>query len=120
MEWNNGLIAGLTLEEANIKYPEQKKYPHTRIYEQESYIDFRMRAESILSKIVNENKEDEIIVIISHGGMINMLFRSFIESSMNNKISIKNSDTGIHHWRINKGNKEIIFCNSNEHTKNII
>ena len=119
MEWNNGLIAGLSREEANEKYPEQEKYPHTRIYEQESYIDFRMRAETILSKIINENDGGKTIVMVSHGGMINMLFKSFMESPMNGKISIKNSDTGIHHWKVNNGNKEIILCNSNEHLKNI-
>jgi 2,3-bisphosphoglycerate-dependent phosphoglycerate mutase len=53
MEWNNGLIAGLSREEANKKYPEQKKYPHKRIYGQESYIDFRMRSENALSKVIN-------------------------------------------------------------------
>jgi len=119
MEWKNGLIAGLTLEEANKKYPEPIKYLHTRVYEQESYIDFRMRSETILSKIINENNEDEKIVIVSHGGMINMLFRSFIEVPLNNKISISNSDTGIHYWKIKKGNKEIIYTNKNEHIKNI-
>jgi len=117
MEWNNGLIAGLSREEANKKYPEQKKYPHTKIYEQESYIDFRMRAETILSKIINENDEENTIVIVLHGGMINMLFKSFLESPINSKISIKNSDTGIHHWRINNGNREIILCNNIEHIK---
>ena len=120
MEWNNGLIAGLSREEADKKYPEPKKYPHTRVYGQESYIDFRMRAETVLSKIINENKEDDTIAIISHGGMINMLFKSFLESPVNSKVSIKNSDTGIHHWRIKNGNREIILCNGNEHIKNMI
>ena len=119
MEWNNGLIAGLNREEAKEKFPEQKKYPHTRIYEQESYIDFRMRAETILSKIINENNEDGMIAIISHNGLINMLFRSFIEAPMNMKISIRNSDTGIHHWKITDGNRDILFSNRNEHLKNI-
>jgi len=119
MEWNNGLIAGLSREEADKKYPESKKYPHTRVYGQESYIDFRMRAETILSKVINENDEKAIIVIISHGGMINMLFRSFIETPMNSKISIANSDTGIHHWRINNGSKEILLCNSIEHLRSV-
>jgi 2,3-bisphosphoglycerate-dependent phosphoglycerate mutase len=121
MEWNNGLIAGLTLSEADEKYPlPPTKYPHTRIYEQESQIDFRMRAESAISKIINENKEEETIVIISHGGMINMLFKSFIESPINFEIGISNSDTGIHHWRIKNNKKEIILCNSKEHIKNIV
>jgi len=120
MEWKNGLIAGLTPEEAKKKYPEPKRFPHTRVYEQESIIDFRMRAETILSKIINENKDDDTIVIVSHSGMINMLFRSFIESSTNSDISIKSGDTGIHYWKINSGKKSIQFCNKNEHIKNII
>jgi len=119
MEWKNGLIASLTLEEANKKYPEPIKYLHTRVYEQESYIDFRMRSETIISKIINENNEDDKIVIVSHGGMINMLFRSFIEVPINNKISINNSDTGIHYWKIKNGNKEIVYTNKNEHIRNI-
>jgi 2,3-bisphosphoglycerate-dependent phosphoglycerate mutase len=116
MEWKNGLIAGLTQQEADERYPEPKpKYPHTRIYEQESQIDFRMRAETILSKITNENNDDDTIAVISHGGMINMLFKCFIESPVNCQISISNSDTGIHHWKIRGRKKEIILCNGREH-----
>jgi 2,3-bisphosphoglycerate-dependent phosphoglycerate mutase len=121
MEWKNGLIAGLTPKEADEKYPAPTiKYPHTRIYEQESQIDFRMRAETIISKIINENDDEETIAIITHGGMINMLFKSFMESPINSRINISNSDTGIHHWRIKNNNREIILCNSKEHCKNII
>jgi 2,3-bisphosphoglycerate-dependent phosphoglycerate mutase len=119
MEWKNGLIAGLTLQEANEQYPEPKKYPHTRVYEQESHIDFRLRAEMVLSKIINENKNEDTIAIISHGGMINMLFNSFIESSVNTTVGISSGDTGIHHWRIKDNKKVIIFCNRQEHIKEI-
>jgi 2,3-bisphosphoglycerate-dependent phosphoglycerate mutase len=116
MVWKNGLIAGLTQKEADAQYPEPKiKYPHTRVYEQESHIDFRSRAETALSKIINENNDAETIAVISHGGMINMLFRCFIESPGNSTISIANSDTGIHHWRVKNNKKTIIFCNSREH-----
>ena len=119
MEYNNGLIAGLKREEANAKYPDINKFPHTKIYEQESYIEFRMRAETILSKIIHENGENDVIVIVSHGWMINMLFRSFMELSINSKHTIGNSDTGIHYWRIKKGDRQIIYSNKNEHIKNI-
>ena len=116
MEWKNGLIAGLTQEEADAQYPEPKiKCPHTRIYEQESLIDFRSRAETAFSKIINENNDDETIAIVSHGGMINMLFRCFMESPLNSTISIANGDTGIHHWRIENGKKTIILCNNQQH-----
>ena len=74
MEWQNGIIAGIPREEARAKYPRpEPKYPHTAIYEQESDIQFRMRAETALSKILNENPEDATIAVISHGGLINQL-----------------------------------------------
>ena len=119
MEWNNGLITGLSLKKANEKYPELKKYPHTRVYEQESQIDFRSRIETALSKIIYENNTDETIIIISHGGAINMLFKSFIESPINSTITIKTGDTGIHHWRIKDNNRSIIFSGKQEHLENI-
>ena len=49
MEWNTGLISGLKKEEAREKYPSPEvKYPHTAVYEQESDIQLRMRAETVL------------------------------------------------------------------------
>ena len=110
MEWENGLIAGLTREEAGYKYPElDKKFPHTAVYGQESMIDFRARAETALSKIINENSSHSKIAVVSHGGMINMLFRSFIGAQTNTEVSISSGDTGIHHWRINEGSRKIVF-----------
>ena len=116
MEWKNGLLAGLTREEADCKYPKSDKtFPHTAIYEQESMIDFRARAETALSKIINENLPDSKIAVVSHGGMINMLFRSFIESRANADISISSGDTGIHHWRIEENSRRVVFVNSQIH-----
>ena len=51
--------------------------------------------------------------------LLYMLFRSFIEVPINNKISINNSDTGVHYWKIKNGNKEIVYTNKNEHIRNI-
>jgi len=113
MEWNNGLIAGLTWEEANNLYPEPDvKYPHTAVYEQESNIEFRARAETILSKIINENPPDSKIAVVSHGNMINMLFRSFLELPVNSDSSISSGDTGIHHWIIKNNSRRIHKINS--------
>ena len=119
MEWNNGLIAGLSPKEADERYPEPKKHPHTRVYEQESIIDFRSRAETALSKIINESNSDATIAIVTHGGVINMLFRSFIESPINSEISIFTGDTGIHHWRIRENNKSIIFSGKEDHLNSL-
>lgn len=68
MEWNNGLIAGLSREEAEERYPLVIDLaPHDAVYEQESILDFRYRAEKILSKIISENPDDATIAIVSHG-----------------------------------------------------
>ena len=116
MEWRNGLIAGLSHSEANGKYPLPKvKHPHTAVYEQESDIEFRARAETALSKIINENPPDSRVVIVSHGGMINRLFQCFLMLPTISEIGIASGDTGIHHWKINGDNpyaRSVIFTNS--------
>ncbi|MEG0895412.1 MAG: histidine phosphatase family protein [Oscillospiraceae bacterium] len=97
MEFNNGLIAGLSRKEAQEKYPYMPNLPvHASVYQQESELEFRFRADYILSKILSESSEDDIIAIISHGGMINELFRSFIRLPVDSEIYYSTGDTGIH------------------------
>jgi len=113
MEWKNGLIAGLSREAAHEKYPKPVPYfPHTAMYEQESTIEFRARAELALSKIVNENPSDAKIAIFSHGGLIAKLFQSFLELPMVSDVGIQTGDTGIHHLRISNDGKQVVFANS--------
>ena len=119
MEWKNGLIAGLSQKEADVKYPApNKKYPHTAVYEQESDIEFRLRAETAFSKIVNKNLPNAKIAIVSHGGMINRLFQSFLMLPTISSVGIYSGDTGIHHWRINDKDpyvRSVVFSNSLVH-----
>jgi len=116
MEWKNGLIAGLPFEEADKKYPKPNPYfPHTVVYEQESDIEFRARAEIALSKIINENPPDSKIAIVSHGGMINRLFQSFLRLPTISDIGISSGDTGIHYWKISTGGRRVVFANSLVH-----
>lgn len=117
MEFNNGLIAGLTHEEARMKYPmpEGGKKPHESYYEQETMIEFRSRAETILSRIIHEYPKDKRVAIISHGGMINMLFRSFMSLPLNTEYGIYNGDTAAHLWVIDGSMRYIAFMNSRKH-----
>lgn len=120
MEFNNGLLAGLSREEANEKYPEPEvRYPHTALYGMESMIDFRIRAEIALSKIIAENNPNSTIAIVAHGGIINMLLRSFLELPLNTSIFFSTGDTGIHLLQINNFHRKIIFSNKIDHIKNI-
>jgi len=118
MEWQNGLIAGMPRAEALAKYPPpEMKHPHTAMYGQESDIQFRMRAETALSKIINENPLSHTIAVISHNGLIGQLFKSFIGAPLasSNVYIGKTGDTGIHEWRINGDKREILHVNLQRH-----
>lgn len=117
MEWQNGLIAGMPRAEAIEKYPPpEAKHPHTAMYGQESEIQFRMRAETVLSKIINENPPGDTIAIVSHGGLIMRLFYSFISAPLTPNVHISyTGDTGIHEWHVNGDKREIIHVNLQHH-----
>lgn len=120
MEWDNGLLAGLLRSEANKKFPFPKggRQLHDELAQSESYINFRARAETFWSKFIYkyQNEENKLrVCIVSHGGMINMLFRSFMMLPVNTDLSISTGDTGIHLWKITDKERKIIFLNKQEH-----
>ncbi|HEX2945460.1 MAG TPA: histidine phosphatase family protein [Clostridia bacterium] len=116
MEFNNGLLAGLPREEAESKYPRILNLPvHKSVYEMESALEFRYRAEYILSVILSENNTEATIAIVSHGGMINQLFHSFLSLPVDSNIHILTGDTGIHLWQYDEKERCILFSNKTEH-----
>jgi len=76
MEFNNGLIAGLERSVVREKYPFVEGLPiHAAVYEQESMLQFRFRGEHALSKILSQSAPDDTVAVVTHGGMINQLYR---------------------------------------------
>lgn len=117
MEFNNGLIAGLERAVARKKYPFVEKLPiHSSVYEQESALEFRFRADYILSKIISENAPDRTIAIVTHGGMINQLYRCFLRLPVDSDIFFGTGDTGIHHWYLDEKQRRVIMANFTAHT----
>jgi 2,3-bisphosphoglycerate-dependent phosphoglycerate mutase len=119
-EWNNGLLAGLLRVEAEQKYPlpEGGRKPHDEFYESESYISFRARVEKFWSKLLDPRRKDinnKRICIVSHGGTITMLYRSFLNLPMNTNVGIYTGDTGVHLWRIENDQRIILFSNYQNH-----
>ena len=118
MEFNNGLIAGLSWAEADEKYPLIQDLPvHASVYEQESKLEFRYRAEYILSKILSENEDDSTVAIVSHGGMINQLYQSFFKLPIQSGITVATSDTGIHEWMVKGTERYVLRANHTAHLK---
>lgn len=120
MEWNNGLLAGMLRDDAKKKFPipEGGRRNYQELAESESYINFRGRAEMFWSRFSDEyvNKDKyKRICIVSHGGMINMLFRSILNLPINTDLSIFSGDTGVHLIKINQNGIRILFTNKQEH-----
>ena len=120
MEFNNGLLAGLPRAVVREKYPEVLDLPIDKaVYGQESQVEFRQRAENALSRIMNEAENDETIAIVSHGGMINQLYRSFFNMPIDCVYFFNTADTGIHMWSLTDRERRVIKANFDEHTKGI-
>ncbi|WP_282937304.1 histidine phosphatase family protein [Paenibacillus sp. RC67] len=113
MEYNNGILAGLSYEEAK-KYP-RPQVAHERIENGESDIEFRMRIEVIFSKILSSSPYDRI-AIVAHGGVINNLLRSFFKMPVTKEFGFSNGDTAIHLVEISSSkSRKIHFLNDISH-----
>jgi len=119
-EYNNGLLAGFTHEEARKRYPEVKRDCDESLYGMESVNAFAERIRKVYSKIVSECKKDDIIAIITHGGVINQLYQQILAIKKESNIVLGSSDTGIHLWYLDNKSTKIIKSNMTEHiTKEI-
>jgi len=120
MEFNNGLIAGLDRAAAAEKYPQVENLPlHASVYEQESVLEFRFRADYMLSKILSETDPDGTAAVVTHGGMVNQLYRAFLRLPVDSDIRFVTGDTGIHEWIITKDRRVIVKANMTAHTAGI-
>ena len=111
MEFDNGLIAGLGRDEADAKYPQVSVPPHASVYEQESALMFRYRAEFILSKILAENEAGSTVAVVTHGGTINQLYRAFLRLPLDAGFRFYTDDTGLHEWLAVKDTRCVVKAN---------
>lgn len=120
MEFNNGVLAGLPREVAATKYPLPPggRKPHERIQNGESEIEFRMRVEMALSKILSESSAVVRIAIVSHGGTISNLLRAILQLPVPTEVKFATGDTGMHIVRKNDDGLQIISLNNTEHLYN--
>lgn len=119
-EFNNGLLAGLDRQTAREKYPIVPNVPiHDAVYEQESKLGFRFRADYMLSKILSENGGDDTVAVVTHGGMINQLYHAFLRLNVESGLLFPTGDTGIHEWRVSGNDRIVVFANYTAHTEGV-
>ena len=120
MEFNNGLLAGLSHEEADEKYPPVPDLPPDKsVYGQESQVEFRARAERVVKKILSEAGETDTVAVVTHGGMINQLYHVFLNLPVADNLFFCTADTGIHEWIIEPSGRRVARANDAEHTNSI-
>lgn len=121
MEYNNGVLAGLSREVAAKKYPLPPggRMPHEAIEAGESVLDFRLRVERVFSKILAESGDASRIAIVAHGGTISNILKSFLKLPPITEYGFATGDTGIHYLRLTENNRLILWLNNTEHIMNL-
>lgn len=113
MEHNKGVLAGVTYEEAAKKFI-FPKHLHESFENGESAIEFRMRIETIFSRILIASPYNRI-AIVAHGGVINCLLRSFLKMPVSTEFTFRNGDTTIHLLEIIENERIVHFLNNTSH-----
>jgi 2,3-bisphosphoglycerate-dependent phosphoglycerate mutase len=117
MEFNNGVLAGLSKEVAATCYPIPKdgRPIHIPIQDGESELEFRQRVERVFHKIIFDYQQYNRVAIVSHGGTISNLLKVFLKQSFNTEFAFPTGDTGIHLIEIKKHQRVVRFLNRLEH-----
>ena len=119
MEFNNGLLAGLSRKEADEKYPIIPDLPVDQaVYGMESMLAFRQRAERALKRIVTENNSDDTVAVVSHGGMINQLYHALLGLPVESDFFFCTGDTGVHTWLLKENGKSLVCANDRSYLQN--
>lgn len=117
MEWDNGLLAGMSRDEASLKYPlpEGGRKGHHKHANTESMIEFRARAEDFISRLKEAYPNEARICIVSHGGMINMLYQALLGLPMGSGMTIACGDTSVHRFEVKVNGCHTVYINRREH-----
>lgn len=120
-EMNNGKIAGMLNKDVEKIYP-GLYYNTLRIDERypggESPIEFHDRIIKDFKDIVKENKNHNNIMIVTHSGVINIIYRYINNMEWSNKIkSIKVSNASIYSLILDNNNRYFELENYNEYLK---
>ena len=120
MEFNNGLLAGLSREDADRLYPHVENLPIDQaVYGQESKVEFRNRAVNVLRRVLSENGSESVIAIVTHGGIVNQLYGALLHMPIGENCFFRTADTGIHIWEITEHGSYVIKANMDDHISGI-
>lgn len=117
LELDNGYQAGLTLEEADQRFPELRTRlkPHQPYPGGESDFTFRARTEITWQSNLERTLPDSRIAIVAHGAIISRLFQCFLHLPLPSNVRLQSDDTGTHLWRLEADDRWVTFTNRTGH-----
>ena len=118
-ENNNGILAGMLNEEAIKKFPNMYfsilEYDE-RIPEGESPKEFYERIKEAFFSIVNENNDVENLMLVTHAGVINIIYHIISNIEWSNKQKkLKIPKTSITKIVINNQDKQVCYVGITPH-----
>ncbi|RMF45324.1 MAG: histidine phosphatase family protein [Anaerolineae bacterium] len=117
-EWHKGVLDGMLREEANRLYPppQHPRGPDDPIQDGESARQVYQRAARFWERLQEIVTPDDYVLIVSHGGLINMLYRVFLGLPVEREdIGFSTGDTGMHLWEVRDGRHIVRFSNFTAH-----
>ncbi len=57
------------------------------------------------------NNDEETITVVTHGGMINQLYRAFFKLPVESEFGFCTGDAGIHEWFVKEDSRILIRAN---------
>lgn len=117
MEFNTGVLVGLSKEVARVKYPLPLagRPLHIPIEQGESELEFPFRGEKVFHKVMQDYQGYNRVAIVSHGGFISQSIKAFLKQPNVSEFAFATGDTGIHLLEIKDNARIIRFLNNQEH-----
>lgn len=118
VEIGNGVYAGLTFAEAEQLYPWPQGgfKPHEAPLQGETRIAFRCRIETFWSRFQHTVEDQgQRVAIVTHGGVIQMLYHCFLGLPVTTDLRVVTGDTGMHLWRMTGDTRIVLFANRLDH-----
>lgn len=119
-EKSYGILGGLTFQEAEERFPTydgRHLQVHEALPEGESFLQqFERVAEFWYS--LYYGKDDRSLGIVTHGGVIQCLYRAALGLSVDSPHVFSNGDTAVHEWLVQPGGAvRVVFANCTGHLR---
>lgn len=115
IERDNGLLAGLTYQEANLKYPEADKTSITRKFPMQSgENEIELSARALLCVNYILSKDPGRYLVISHGNILNCIIKRVLDMPLEGSTKFRLKDNGFVELEYHEEKNQWVFRRMDE------